>query len=159
MSEFLDRFTEAFMAIDDDDLTKMEALLADDVELVTPERTLRGRAEAMTYFGANKGAFTNVRHVVDFENGVIDAGDALAVEFVITGTFTGALDPSQGMAPTDGDGADTIAATGRDFELRSTDHVWQTDGRISRFNIYYDTGAFFDQFGLPRPGTVAAGSE
>lgn len=136
MSELFDKFSDAYKALEKKDVSKMDALFADDIEFVTPERVVHGRVEAIERFQANQEAFSELFLDVDYEAGVIDAGDCVAVEFIISGSFTGTLDSS--ISINDGDVGDSVAATGKKFTMRSTDHVWWRDGKIYRFHVYYD---------------------
>lgn len=136
MSELFDKFSAAYKALEQRDVSKMEALFADDIVFVTPERTHHGCADAIARFKANQDAFSELHLEVDHDAMVIDAGDSVAVEFIISGTFTGDLDAS--VSINDGEVGDSVAATGKKFTMRSTDHVWWRDGKIYRFNVYYD---------------------
>ena len=136
MSELFDRFSEAYKALEQKDVSKMEALFAEDIVFVTPERTLYGREAAISRFQANQDAFSDLVLDVDREKMVIDAGDCVAVEFIISGTFTGALDSTVSIR--DDEVEDSVAPTGKSFTMRSTDHVWWRDGKIYQFNVYYD---------------------
>lgn len=143
MSELFDRFSEAYKALEVGDVSKMEALFAEDIVFTTPERTMRGREEAISRFKANQDAFSDLVLEVDEDSMVIDAGDCCAVEFVISGTFTGSLDTTKSID--DGDKPGELAGTGRRFTMRSTDHVWWKDGKIYRFNVYYDPNEVIHQ--------------
>jgi len=136
MSELFDRFSEAYKALERRDVSKMAALFADDIVFVTPERTMKGKEEAISRFEANQAAFSEMFLDVDYATGVIDAGDSCAVEFVISGTMKGDLDTT--VSINDGEVADTVAATGKKFTIRTTDHVWWRDGKIYKFTVYYD---------------------
>lgn len=136
MSELFDRFSEAYKALEQKDVSKMEALFADDIVFTTPERTLHGKDAAIARFQANQDAFSELFLDVDYGTMVIDAGDSCCVEFVISGTFSGALDTTVSIS--DGEVDDSVAPTGKRFTMRSTDHVWWRDGKIYRFNVYYD---------------------
>jgi hypothetical protein len=136
MGELVDRFVAACRGLEEGDVSKMEALFADEIEFVTPERTMHGREEAISRFQANQGAFSGMKLNIDLENGVIDAGDRAAVEFLITGYFTGSLD--QSISITDGESPDAIAGGGQAFQMRSTDHIWWDGQKITRFHVFYD---------------------
>jgi ketosteroid isomerase-like protein len=143
MSELYNRFSEAYKALEQGDVSKMEELFAEDIVFTTPERTMHGRDEAISRFKANQAAFAGMELHVDYETMVVDAGDSCAVEFVITGRFTGALDTTKSIS--DDSAPDEMAATGVAFSLRTTDHVWWRDGKIYRFNVYYDPGEMIRQ--------------
>ncbi|SHK02960.1 Ketosteroid isomerase-related protein [Pseudonocardia thermophila] len=136
MSELFDRFSEAYKALERRDVSKMADLFADDIVFITPERTMKGKEEAISRFVANQNAFSDLKLEVDPEHGVIDAGDCCAVEFIITGTLKGDLDTT--VSINDGTVGDTVKATGKKFRMRSTDHVWWRDGKIYKFSVYYD---------------------
>ncbi len=139
MSSFLDDFVEAFEAFDRKDPSKMDALLAEDVVMVNPQGTLHGREATMALFRANLDAFVDIVHEVDHESGVIDAGDALVVEFLVRGRHGGGRLRVEGAHPTDdADAPREIAPTGAPFEIRTTDHVWARNGKIVRFHIHND---------------------
>lgn len=143
MSEFLERFSEAFMAVDHGDRTKMEALIADDIVMWTPQGEIRGRDAVLEKFNTYGGAFSEITHDVDFENDVIDAGDSLAVEFTMSATHTGVIKASAGTGVTR-----DIPPTFRRFTTRTTDHVWWRDGKIYRFNIFFDPTDRLRQLGI-----------
>lgn len=84
----------------------------------------------------NQNAFSELFLDVDYDTMVIDAGDSVCVEFVISGVFTGDLDTT--VSINDGEVDETVAPTGKKFSIRTTDHVWWKDGKIVRFNVYYD---------------------
>lgn len=141
MSELFDRFSAAYKALEQKDgkvgdVSLMDALFDEEIVFTTPERTLHGRKEAISRFEANQHAFSELFLDVDPETMVMDAGDCVAVEFVISGRFTGDLDAS--VSINDGEVGDSVAPTGQAFKMRSTDHVWWRDGKIYRFNVYYD---------------------
>ena len=136
MSELFDKFSEAYKALEKKDVSKMDALFADDIVFTTPERTLYGREAAISRFQANQDAFSELYLDVDYDTMVIDAGDSCCVEFVISGKFSGSLDSTVSIS--DGEVEETVAPTGKSFKMRSTDHIWWRDGKIYRFNVYYD---------------------
>ena len=136
MGELVNRFVAACDALENGDVSKMEALLADDIEFVTPERVLHGKEEAMTRFRANvEGAWSDLKMGIDVENGVIDGGDCAAVEFLITGIFSGSLD--QSVSISEGE-TEVIAGKGQSIQMRSTDHIWWNGEQITRFHVFYD---------------------
>src|SRR5437879_11170575 len=119
MSELFDRFSAAYKALEVGDVSKMAALFADDIVFTTPKRTMRGKEEAIGRFKANQDAFSNLVLQVDHDSMVIDAGDSCAVEFIISGIFTGSLDTSKSI--NDGLTPGEVEATGLRFTMRSTD--------------------------------------
>ena len=118
-------------------------LFADDIEFVTPERTVHGRDEAMSRFKANQAAFSEMDLHVDYDTMVIDAGDSCCVEFIISGFFTGALDTTKSI--NNGTVSDELTENGVHWSIRTTDHVWWKDGKIYRFNVYYDPAEMMKQ--------------
>jgi ketosteroid isomerase-like protein len=141
MSELFDKFSAAYKALEQrpgkpGDTSLMYDLFAEDIVFTSPERTLHGRDQAIARFTANQKAFSELTLNVDYDTMVIDAGHACCVEFVISGVFTGDLDTS--ISVNDGELDDSVAPTGKSFSIRTTDHVWWKDGKIYRFNVYYD---------------------
>jgi steroid delta-isomerase-like uncharacterized protein len=105
------------------------------VDDIVPLAVLRGPDEVRRFFAELFAAFPDeevtVRRVIGDER-------QAAVEWRITGTFTGA--PFQGIEP-----------TGRWLEVRGVDLLEVEDGKLLRNTSYYDGAAFARQIGMLPP--------
>jgi steroid delta-isomerase-like uncharacterized protein len=107
----------------------------DGVDDIVPIAVLRGRGEIAAFFRELFGAIPDAETVV---RRVVADDRQAAVEWRITGTFTGA--PFQGLEP-----------NGRRVELRGLDLLEVEEEEILRNTGYYDGAAFARQVGMLPP--------
>lgn len=113
-----------------------DELFSSDVETVDPSAGhLRGLPAFKAYLQAFQRAFPDGKLVL---KSAIEAGNAVAVEGVYTGTHTGPLQSPGGEIP----------PTNRALNLDMADMFEVEGDRITRHRIYYDQVQLMSQLGL-----------
>ncbi len=105
------------------------------VEELVPIGVLRGREEVKDFF---RGLFASMPDAETKLERVVAGESSAAVEWRMTGTFTGA--PFQGVDP-----------TGKQIEMRGLDLLEIEDGLIASNTAYFDNMSFARQVGMMPP--------
>ncbi len=113
---------------------------AEGVDDIVPLGPLRGHEEMKTFF---RGLFAAVPDLETTVTRVVAAEQEAAVEWRMTGTFSGA--PFQGVDP-----------TGKPLDMRGVDLLEIEDGAIVAITAYYDGMSFARQIGLMPPQDSSA---
>jgi predicted ester cyclase len=146
MGEALDLLREGLARNDANDLDGFVAMMAADVEWLTPDGPLRGRDGVREYVGRFRDAFPDGRHTIDR---AVEAGTSVAVEGRWTGTHTGAFATPQGDVPPTGRTVTMTFALFVDGDLDARE--------CRRAAIYMDQLAMAAQLGLlPEPQATGA---
>jgi steroid delta-isomerase-like uncharacterized protein len=133
-----------FDALNRSDLDGSLAYLADDVEWSNPVASVRGRDEVRALFEGYWTALPDFQHTIA---AILDDGEIVAVEGMAIGTHTGPLVGPQGEVP----------ATGRRVEFPYCCWARVEDGKVRRFQGYWDVAGFMTQLGLmPEPAGATA---
>lgn len=121
-------------------LEETERICQPDVEMRLPGGMhQRGPAEVIAALGAVRDAFPDIRHEI---RDVVESGNKIAIELVVTATHTGTFRTPQGDVP----------ATGRPVVWESVEMITLRDGKIASWHAYFDQMAFLAQLGLlPEP--------
>ena len=148
MGEALDLLREGLALNDANDLDGFVAMMAADVEWLTPDGPLHGRDAVREYVGRFREAFPDGRHTIDR---AVESGGQVAVEGRWTGTHTGAFTTPEGEVPPTGRTVTMPFALFVDGDL---------DGHQGRrAAIYMDQMAMAAQLGLiPEPQATGAAS-
>ena len=117
------------------DVDKIVSLEADDAvnEVVPTGEVYHGRTEYGDYLRNTFAAFPDFK--VDLKS-VIASGERAVLEWVITGTFKGVLQPL-GLQP-----------TGKSFTVRGTTVTEAQGGRFKHSTDYWDSATMFQQIGI-----------
>ena len=146
MGEALDLLREGLRLNDANDIDGFIAMMATDVEWLTPDGPLHGRDAVREYVRNFRTAFPDGRHTIDR---AVEAGSQVAVEGRWTGTHTGAFATPQGDVPPTGQ---TVTMT---FALFVDGDLDKREGK--RCAIYMDQMAMAAQLGLiPEPQATGA---
>jgi steroid delta-isomerase-like uncharacterized protein len=131
-------------AFDRGDIEGSIECFAPDATFTNPVAGLRGRGEIRTLWEAFSSAFPGIVHE---PKNIVEAGDAVAIEFVITATQTGTLVTPTGEIP----------ATGKSVRLNQGVFARVAGGQIAEFHGYWDVASFMQQLGLvPEPAAATA---
>jgi steroid delta-isomerase-like uncharacterized protein len=124
------------------DAAQLEKICTADVEFEDSVQSAKGIPAVTEYLRSWSTAFPDATTSI----GRVVAGDDQAVgEMLYRGTQTGPMATAQGAIP----------ATGRTVELKGAAWITIRDGKIARFNGYYDTMTMMVQLGLmPAPATA-----
>lgn len=112
------------------------ALLADDVEQVTPTEQLTGRAAADVDI---RDTFASQPDVTTTVLTSVVADGVAAVEYRMSGTLAGDIHVADGRV---------VASTGRRYDMEGCSLVWVRDGRISAIHHDWDRVRMREQLGL-----------
>jgi predicted ester cyclase len=146
MGEALDLLREGLARNDANDLDGFAAMMAADVEWVTPDGPLHGRDAVREYVGRFREAFPDGRHAIDR---AVEAGSSVAVEGRWSGTHTGAFATPQGDVPPTGQTVTMPFALFVDGDLDARE--------CRRAGVYMDHLAMAAQLGLvPAPQATGA---
>ena len=144
-SDVLERWYAAWNAHDVD---AVAALVSDDIRYEDPAAhadVLEGRQALEQYVGAAFRSLPDL-HLEKLEEWVSPGGEVIASYFRITGTFAGEAE-SPGLPP--------LAPTNGRIDLLGMDRSEIRDGRLSRHQIFWDTGELGRQLGaLPPRGSA-----
>jgi steroid delta-isomerase-like uncharacterized protein len=125
-----------FEAIQAHDIEGAVALLADDVDFVSPGYSFRGSGQARGFLQGYVDSFPDATFDIRSETSV---GSRAVLEGVYAGTNSGPMSTPQGEMP----------ATGRSVSLPFVTIVESVDGeRISSHRAYWDQVAFLGQLGM-----------
>ena len=132
--EVIDRFTEAVMSGNADELSN---LYADNATVMTPDAgEISGRDAIVAHFNQLTQGFPDA----GFESvSKLEAGNTAIDEGYFLGTHTGPLETPTG---------ETIPATGKRVRLRECDIATVENGRITSHRFYFDQTEFLEQLGL-----------
>ena len=136
----IERARRLFDALNANDLDTAVAMIGPKAVTRTPAATFTGpeayRAWLVTLFRA----MPDMRH--ELQGLAAESERTIAIEYRVTGTFTGPLATPAGDAPPTGNAIDV---TGADF--------WRFEGDlIAEYHVYYDQLEFFRQLGLNPAG-------
>jgi predicted ester cyclase len=146
MGEALDFLREGLRRNDANDLDGFVALMAADVEWLTPDGALHGADAVREYVGVFRAAFPDGRHTIDR---AVESGSSVAVEGHWTGTHTGTFATPQGDVPPTGRTVSMAFALFVDGDLET--------GECRHCAIYMDQMAMAAQLGLiPEPQATGA---
>jgi steroid delta-isomerase-like uncharacterized protein len=130
------------------DVHAVSALVTDDVRYEDPAAhadVLEGRRALEEYVGGAFRALPDL-HLEKLEEWVSAGDQVIASYFRITATFSGQLE-APGLPP--------LAPTNGRIDLRGMDRSEIRDGRLSRHQIFWDTGELGRQIGaLPPRGSA-----
>jgi steroid delta-isomerase-like uncharacterized protein len=136
--ELLDGFGKAITG--DKDI--IGRVCAPDIEYWDSMTQTHGTAELAPYLQAWATAFPDATTTV---TNIVESGDQAVGQMLYKGTHTGPLASPQGEIP----------ATGKTVELHGAAWITIRDGKIAKFNGYYDTMTMMMQLGLvPAPATA-----
>jgi len=128
-----------YEGVNSGDLDAAGSVFAEDCETTSPYGTLQG-IEAFRQMGEAFRAAAPDNRIEALRTW--EAGDAVIVEGVYTGTHTGPLAGPGGVIP----------ASGRSFSLPYVDIFQARDGKLVSHRMYWDNAAFLAQLGLmPAP--------
>jgi steroid delta-isomerase-like uncharacterized protein len=145
LSEFFGRWERGWNS---HDLELLCALVTDDIVWDDPAmlgETVHGRDEFRAFSELFFRAFPDVHLEGTGALYLAVEGDALALPWRMTGTFSGEL---SAWGKRFGPEPPTIAPTGRRFQTEGVDLYEFRDGLISRWTIVYDLLSFSNQIGL-----------
>jgi predicted ester cyclase len=146
MGEALDLLREGLARNDANDLDGFVAMMAADVEWLTPDGPLHGRDAVREYVGRFREAFPDGTHAIER---AVESGSGVAVEGRWTGTHTGIFATPQGDVPPSGRTVTMAFALFVDGDLDAR------EGK--RCAIYMDQMAIAAQLGLlPEPQATGA---
>ena len=146
MGEALDFLREGLRRNDANDIDGFVALMAADVEWLTPDGSLHGPDAVREYVGVFRTAFPDGRHTIER---AVESGSSVAVEGHWTGTHTGAFATPQGDVPPTGRAVSMAFGLFVDGDLET--------GECRRCAIYMDQMALAAQLGLiPEPQATGA---
>jgi predicted ester cyclase len=146
MGEALDLLREGLARNDANDIDGFAAMMAADVEWLTPDGPLHGRDAVREYVGIFRTAFPEGRHTIERAT---ESGSEVAAEGRWTGTHTGVFATPQGDVPPTGR---TVTMT---FALFVDGDLDKREAR--RVALYMDQMAMAAQLGLiPEPQATGA---
>jgi steroid delta-isomerase-like uncharacterized protein len=129
-------------ALDRGDLDGSLAFVADDVEWANPLGSVQGATELRALLAGYWNAIPDFQHSI---TALVEVGELVAVEGVARGTNTGSL-----VGP-----AGEIPATGKRVEFPFAAWARVEEGKIRRFQGYWDVAGFMAQLGLaPEPAAA-----
>jgi predicted ester cyclase len=99
MGEALDLLREGLARNDANDIDGFVAMMAADVEWLTPDGPLHGRDAVREYVGRFREAFPDGTHTIDR---AVESGSSVAIEGRWSGTHTGTFATPQGDVPPSG---------------------------------------------------------
>jgi steroid delta-isomerase-like uncharacterized protein len=135
MGTLADTYRAGWRALAENRLDDLLDMYAPDVEVKETGRAFKGRDEVRVQYQSWLDAFTDLRvDVID----VVEHGDTLAGEVLMTGTHTAPMVTPNG----------TIPATGKTITLEVCDFARFRDGRVVSFHSYFDQLAILAQLGL-----------
>ena len=135
--QLLERFGNAILGNGE-----LEQIATPDVEYHDASANAKGIAEVEKYLQGWWTAFPDATVTV---SNVVSEGDQAVGEMTYSGTQTGPMTGPAGEIP----------PTGRSVELKGAAWITIRDGKIARFNGYYDTMSMMVQLGLmPAPASV-----
>jgi steroid delta-isomerase-like uncharacterized protein len=143
MGQAKDAIEQWWSLFEADRLEETAQVCQPDVEVWLPGGMRQhGPAEVIAALGAFREAFPGTRHEI---RDLVESGNKVAVELVVTATPTGTFRTPQGDVP----------ATGRSVVLESVDLVTLRNGKIASWHTYFDQMAFLAQLGLlPEPAVA-----
>jgi predicted ester cyclase len=146
MGEALDLLREGLALNDANDLDGFVAMMAPDVEWLTPDGSLHGRDAVREYVGVLRTAFPDGRHTIDR---AVESGGQVGAEGRWTGTHTGVFATPQGDVPPTGQTVTITFALFVDGDLPRRE--------AQRVALYMDQMAIAAQLGLiPEPQPTGA---
>jgi predicted ester cyclase len=146
MGEALDLLREGLARNDANDLDGFVAMMAADVEWLTPDGPIHGRDGVREYVGRFREAFPDGTHAIER---AVESGSSVAVEGRWTGTHTGTFATPQGDVPPSGRTVTMSFALFVDGDLDTHE--------ARRCAIYMDQLAMAAQLGLlPEPQATGA---
>ena len=146
MGEALDLLREGLARNDANDIDGFVAMMAADVEWVTPDGPMHGRDAVREYVSVFRTAFPDGAHTIER---AVESGSAVAVEGRWSGTHTGAFATPQGDVPPTGRTVTMTFALFVDGDLDARE--------ATRCAIYMDQLAMAAQLGLlPEPQATGA---
>jgi len=140
-SDVLERWYAAWNAHDVD---AVAALVTDDVRYEDPAahaNVLEGRRPVAEHVRAAFRGLPDL-HLEKLEEWVSPGGQVIASYFRVTATFSGVLE-APGLPP--------LAPTNSGIDLLGMDRSEIRDGRLSRHQIFWDTGELTRQIGVLPP--------
>ena len=146
MGEALDLLREGLARNDANDLDGFVAMMAADVEWLTPDGPLHGRDAVRDYVGRFREAFPDGRHAIER---AVESGSSVAIEGRWSGTHTGTFSTPQGDVPPSGRPVTMAFALFVDGDLGARE--------ATRCALYMDQLAMAAQLGLlPEPQATGA---
>ncbi|MBV9329591.1 MAG: ester cyclase [Chloroflexi bacterium] len=134
---------QLYAAIAAHDQRALSEMCAPTCEMIEPGVHLKGGEQIGTYMQAFFTAFPDLRIAVE---SMLEVDNAVATEVRFIGTHTGPLAGPSGELP----------ATRKAVDLAGADFLTVSNGKLTSWHVYYDTGAFMSQLGLsPGPSEVA----
>jgi steroid delta-isomerase-like uncharacterized protein len=130
---------QLYAAIAAHDPHALDVLCAPGCNMIEPGVNLTGGGQISAYMQTFFTAFPDLRIEVE---SMVEVGDAVATEVRFVGTHTGPLAGPDGELP----------ATGKRVDLPGADFMSVSNGKVTSWRVYYDTGTFMSQLGLgPAP--------
>lgn len=126
---------QSFARVIGGDEGELQEICTSDIEFNDSMAKTKGIPEVRQYLTAWWTAFPNAESKV---GNFVESGDQAVGEMLYTGTHTGPLAGPQGEIP----------PTGKSVELRGAAWITIRDGKVARFNGYYDTMSMMVQLGL-----------
>ena len=125
----------AYEALDRGALDELSWLYTPDIEMITPDETVKGLDDVGAFFEAVRTAFPDISHRLV---SAVESEGLVACEWVVSGTHLGPLATSDG----------TVPATSQPFQIALADFLTIKAGRIARSVSYWDNDMFLAQLGL-----------
>ena len=122
-------------AVDMHNIDAVRSLYCSDAQIDAPGAQLCGTDQIIAWYGVFVKAFPDIKHEV---LGIVQDGDACALQARATGTHAGPLASPAGDIP----------PTGKPFALDYVNVARFTDGQIASETYYWDNQAFLTQLGL-----------
>jgi steroid delta-isomerase-like uncharacterized protein len=136
--ELLESFGKAITG----DSAALEKICTSDVDFRDSMQTVQGIPGLSQYLKSWSTAFPNAHVRI---GNLVQSGDQAVGEMIYSGTHTGPMVGPQGEIP----------PTGRSVELHGAAWITIRDGKVARFNGYYDTMSMMVQLGLMPAPAVA----
>jgi steroid delta-isomerase-like uncharacterized protein len=126
---------QLYAAVATHDSRALSELCAPTCEMIEPGVHLNSGDQIGSYMQTFFTAFPDLRIEVQ---SMLEEDDAVATEVRFIGTHTGPLAGPGGELP----------PTGKEVDLVGADFLTVSNGKLTSWHVYYDTGAFMSQLGL-----------